>query len=90
MCASAGLSCQVVVSEAKEKISKWMQQIQCLTNIPADDPVMQETVEVLESLTLQVGVIMKLHSTSLREKHWKAILQGQSIFHLVSHEYFIE
>uniref|UniRef100_A0A3P9KH25 Si:dkey-11m19.5 n=1 Tax=Oryzias latipes TaxID=8090 RepID=A0A3P9KH25_ORYLA len=70
---------EVVVSEAKEKISKWMQQIQCLTNIPADDPVMQETVEVLESLTLQVGVIMKLHSTSLREKHWKAILQGMGL-----------
>lgn len=74
-----------MVSEAKEKMSNWMQQVKCLTNIPADDPVMLETVEVLESLRLQIEVIVKLHSTRLREKHWKAIFQGQSFFSIWYH-----
>ncbi|KAM6940220.1 dynein heavy chain domain-containing protein 1 [Xenentodon cancila] len=70
---------QDAVSEAQRNISKWKERVLSLTNIPTNDPVVQETLGVLESLSHQVEVMAKLFSTKLREKHWKDILQGTGL-----------
>lgn len=76
----ACLCCQDVVSEAQGKIFKWKKQVVSLTNIPTDDPVVQEILRVLGSLSYQVEVMAKLLSTTLGEKHWKAVFKGQRLY----------
>ncbi|XP_061595557.1 dynein heavy chain domain-containing protein 1 [Cololabis saira] len=70
---------QDVVSEAQREMSKWKEQVMSLTNIPTDDPVVQESLGVLESLSHQVEVMAKLFSTTIAEKHWKNFLQGTGL-----------
>ncbi|XP_041837723.1 dynein heavy chain domain-containing protein 1 isoform X4 [Melanotaenia boesemani] len=74
---------EVVVSEALGKTFKWKKQAQILTSsIPTDDTVLQETLGVLEDLSHQTEVMVKLHSTKLREKHWEAIFQGMGLLYI--------
>ena len=73
------------MSEAQGNISKWKEQALSLKNIPTDDVVLQETLGVLEGLSHQVEVMAKLLRTTLGEKHWKAILQGQKLYPLLCH-----
>lgn len=65
------------MSQAQSEISKWKDQAQSLkNNIPPDDAVLQDTLGILESLSLQLLVMAKLESPTLKEKHLKAIFQG--------------
>uniref|UniRef100_A0AAQ5XW98 AAA+ ATPase domain-containing protein n=1 Tax=Amphiprion ocellaris TaxID=80972 RepID=A0AAQ5XW98_AMPOC len=74
---------EVVVSQDQGKISMWKQQVQCLTNIiPIHDAVLQETLEVLESLNHQLELLAKLQSPTLKDKHWRAIFQDMGLLYV--------
>ncbi|XP_059188998.1 dynein heavy chain domain-containing protein 1 isoform X2 [Centropristis striata] len=62
---------KAVVSQAQGDIAKLKDQALSLTSIiPIHDAVLQETLEVLESLSLQLAVMAKLASPTLTHKHW--------------------
>ncbi|XP_054600740.2 dynein heavy chain domain-containing protein 1 isoform X1 [Nothobranchius furzeri] len=67
---------QLVISQAQEKIVLWKVQTQSLIGIPMNDPVLEEVLKILESLSHQAEVMEKLTNTTLREKHMKMIFQG--------------
>ncbi|XP_030593777.1 dynein heavy chain domain-containing protein 1 isoform X2 [Archocentrus centrarchus] len=67
---------EVVVSKAQDKVAKWKEQAQSLTTaIPTSDAVLQAILGYLESSSHQLLVLAKLQSPTLKEKHWRAILQ---------------
>ncbi|KAM9363159.1 dynein heavy chain domain-containing protein 1 [Symphorus nematophorus] len=74
---------EVVVTQAQEKIAKWKEQALSLTRIiPSHDAVLQETLRILESLSHQLAVMAMLQSSSLKHKHWKAILEGMGLLYV--------
>nr|XP_043885125.1 dynein heavy chain domain-containing protein 1 [Solea senegalensis] len=77
------LFCEVVVSDAQEKIAKWREQALALTRIiPTHDAVLQEAVGKLKSLSHQLAVMSKLQSPTLRHKHWRAIFEGLGLVYI--------
>ena len=72
---------QVVVLQGQEKIAKWKEQALSLTSIiPTHDAVLQQTLGNLENLSHQLSVVAQLQSPTLKHKHWRAILEGQTEF----------
>ncbi|XP_071386131.1 dynein heavy chain domain-containing protein 1 [Centroberyx affinis] len=72
-----------VVSQAQEKVDVWQQQAASLTRtIPTHDPVLQETLRMLEHLSHQLAVMAKLWSPTLKHKHWRTIFQGMGLLYV--------
>lgn len=70
---------QDVVSEAQSKIAEWKEEALCLTKrLAQDDAVIQTTLGVLKSLEDQLETLAKLQSPTLKQKHWRAIFEGQT------------
>lgn len=69
-----------MVSQAQSKLANWKEKALSLTSvIPAHDAVMQECLRLLEHLTHNFGVMVKLLSPILKEKHLRAICEGQNL-----------
>ncbi|XP_051802066.1 dynein heavy chain domain-containing protein 1 isoform X2 [Acanthochromis polyacanthus] len=74
---------EVAVQQDQGKIAVWKEQAQSLTNlIPIHDAVLQETLEVLESLNHQLELLAKLQSPTLKDKHWRAIFQDMGLLYV--------
>lgn len=68
---------QFVLSHAQEKVDVWQQQAVSLTKtISTQDAVLQETMQTLEHFNLQLQVMAKLSSPTLKHKHWRNIFKG--------------
>lgn len=68
------------MSLAQRKIAKWKEEALCLTSVlPTHDAVIQTTLGTLESLNNQLEIIATLQSPTLKQKHWKAIFEGQTL-----------
>lgn len=68
-----------MVSQAQSKLANWKEKALSLTSvIPAHDAVMQECLRLLEHLTHHFGVMVKLLSPILKQKHLRAICEGQN------------
>ncbi|XP_074546665.1 dynein heavy chain domain-containing protein 1 [Halichoeres trimaculatus] len=71
---------EVVVSQAQEKIARWREQALSLSGvIPTHDAVLQEIVGLLESLSPALSAMAQMQSTTLTQKHWKAIFEGMGL-----------
>lgn len=71
---------QDVVLQAQGKIAQWKEQALSLTGkIHPDDAVMQDFLRILESLNDQLLVMAKLHGSTLKHKHWRAMFEGQAL-----------
>ena len=69
------------MSQAQGKIAQWKEQALSLTSIiPTHDAVLQETLGILESFSHQLAVVAKLQSPTLKPKHWKTILEGETLY----------
>lgn len=68
-----------MVSQAQSKLANWKEKALSLTSvIPVHDAVMQECLRILEHLTHHFGVMVKLLSPILKQKHLRAICEGQN------------
>lgn len=71
---------QDVVSQAQSKMANWKEKALSLTCvIPAHDPVMQECLRILENFNHHLRVVAKLQSPILKQKHLRAICEGQKL-----------
>lgn len=76
------------MSEAQRQIAEWREEALCLTDLlPQNDAVIQTTLGVLKSFEDQLETLAKLQSPTLKQKHWRAIFEGQifSIAYTVKH-----
>lgn len=79
---------QDVVSEAQRQIAEWEEEALRLTNLlPQHDAVIQTTLGVLKSFNNQLETLAKLQSPTLKQKHWRAVFEGQilNIAYIVKH-----
>lgn len=75
---------QDVVSEAQAQLAEWKEEALCLSNqLPQHDAVIQATLGVLKSFSGQLETLAKLQSPTLKQKHWRAVFEGQ-ILNLLS------
>ncbi|XP_047434083.1 dynein heavy chain domain-containing protein 1 [Mugil cephalus] len=73
---------EVVVSQAQEKVTLWKEQAQSLTDIiPPHDPVLEETLRILENLSHELLIMVKMQNATLKEKHHRAIFQDMGLLH---------
>ncbi|XP_076023406.1 dynein heavy chain domain-containing protein 1, partial [Genypterus blacodes] len=71
---------EVAVPQAQVELHKWQQQACSLTDtIPACDPVLHQTLQILERFSCQLAVMAKLQSSSLKHKHWRSISHGMGL-----------
>lgn len=76
---------QDVVSQAQSKWVNWKEKtLSLLCVIPAHDTVMQECLSILEHFNHHLGVMAKLQSPMLKQKHLRAICEGQKLCPAVS------
>ncbi|TNN32639.1 hypothetical protein EYF80_057200 [Liparis tanakae] len=69
---------QVVVSQAQGNISRWKERALSLASvIPTHDALLQDTSGTLQSFSCRVAFLSALQSPSLKQRHWKDLLQGQ-------------
>ncbi|KAK2817386.1 hypothetical protein Q5P01_025577 [Channa striata] len=74
---------EVAVSQAQKKVAEWKQRALSLTSIILDDdPVLQNTLGMLEDMSHQLEVMAMLKSPSLRHKHWRAIFEGMGLLYV--------
>lgn len=67
------------MSEAQIQTAAWKEEAVRLANIlPQNDAVIQTTLGVLRSFEDQLETLAKLQSPTLKQKHWRAIFEGQT------------
>lgn len=68
-----------MVSQAQSKLAIWKEKALSLTSvIPAHDAVMQKCLRLLEHLSHHFRVMVKLLSPIIKQKHLRAICEGQN------------
>lgn len=69
-----------MVSQAQSKMANWKVKALSLTCvIPAHDTVMQECLRILDQSNHHLAVMVKLQSPMLKQKHLRAICEGQKL-----------
>lgn len=68
------------MTEAQTHTATWKEEAQCLSNLLShNDAVIQTTLGVLKTFEEHLGTLAKLQSPTLKQKHWKAVFEGQMI-----------
>lgn len=72
---------QAVMSQAQSKMANWKEKALSFTSvIPAQDAVMQECLRILEHLKIRLRAVAKLQSPILKQRHVRAIYEGQKLY----------
>ncbi|XP_077425986.1 dynein heavy chain domain-containing protein 1 [Vanacampus margaritifer] len=68
---------ELALSQAREQISDWQQQVANLSNvIPAGDAVLQDTSETIDDLSCRLQILARFRSMTIKPKHRSAFFKG--------------